>query len=126
MKSSIAAISLFVIMVIFMIFSLNFLKIADAKLDYSSKEIKNALDANSFEKADKFLNRFTDDWNKYSNRMSVFTNHNEIDDISIELSKLNEHIKFRNREESLASINSIISIIESISTMEKLNIQNIF
>lgn len=126
MKSSIASISIFVIMVLFMIFSVHYLKIIDSKLIYSSDQIEKSLESNSFDKAGDFLKQFKIDWNKYSNKMTLFTNNNEIDDINLELSRLNQYIKFKNKEESLASINSIKSIIKSISDMERLSVQNIF
>lgn len=113
-------------MVLFMIFSVHYLKIIDSKLIYSSDQIEKSLESNSFDKAGDFLKQFKIDWNKYSNKMTLFTNNNEIDDINLELSRLNQYIKFKNKEESLASINSIKSIIKSISDMERLSVQNIF
>ncbi len=58
--------------------------------------------------------------------MTLFTNNNEIDDINLELSELSQHIRFKNKEEALVSINSIRNIINSISDMERLSLQNIF
>ncbi|MBV4418356.1 DUF4363 family protein [Clostridium tyrobutyricum] len=126
MKSSIASISIFVIMVLSMIFSVHYLKIIDSKLIYSSDQIEKSLESNSFDKAGDFLKQFKIDWNKYSNKMTLFTNNNEIDDINLELSRLSQYIKFKNKEESLASISSIRSIVKSISDMERLSVQNIF
>ncbi|AND83460.1 DUF4363 family protein [Clostridium tyrobutyricum] len=126
MKSSITSISIFIIMVLFIVFSVHYLKIIDSKLIYSSNQIEKSLDSNSFDKADDFLKQFKINWNKYSNKMTLFTNNNEIDDINLELSELSQHIRFKNKEEALVSINSIRNIINSISDMERLSLQNIF
>ncbi|MBR9647789.1 DUF4363 family protein [Clostridium tyrobutyricum] len=126
MKSSITSISIFIIMVLFIVFSVHYLKIIDSKLIYSSNQIEKSLDSNSFDKADDFLKQFKINWNKYSNKMTMFTNNNEIDDINLELSELSQHIRFKNKEEALVSISSIRNIINSISDMERLSLQNIF
>ncbi len=126
LKSSITSISIFIIMVLFIVFSVHYLKIIDSKLIYSSNQIEKSLDSNSFDKADDFLKQFKINWNKYSNKMTLFTNNNEIDDINLELSELSQHIRFKNKEEALVSINSIRNIINSISDMERLSLQNIF
>jgi hypothetical protein len=126
LKSSITSISIFIIMVLFIVFSVHYLKIIDSKLIYSSNQIEKSLDSNSFDKADDFLKQFKINWNKYSNKMTMFTNNNEIDDINLELSELSQHIRFKNKEEALVSISSIRNIINSISDMERLSLQNIF
>lgn len=113
-------------MVLFIVFSVHYLKIIDSKLIYSSNQIEKSLDSNSFDKADDFLKQFKINWNKYSNKMTMFTNNNEIDDINLELSELSQHIRFKNKEEALVSISSIRNIINSISDMERLSLQNIF
>nr|WP_245331499.1 DUF4363 family protein [Clostridium algifaecis] len=113
-------------MIICMIFSVNYLKKTNTSLKYSSTNIENAIKSNSFENAEKLLDEFSKNWDKNSSKISIFTNHNEIDSINSELLKLKQHIIYKNKEEALASINIIHGIIGSISEMESLNIINLF
>lgn len=126
MKSSIASVLIFILMIICMAFSVNYLKTINTSLENSSVNIENAIKSDSYEKAENLSKEFTKMWNKNSNKISIFTNHNEIDSINSELLKLKQHIAYKNKEESLVSINIIRGIIKSITEMENLNIVNLF
>lgn len=126
MRSSIAAIVMFIIMILCMLFSINYLKNTTAELEYSNTKIEEALNSNSFENASKSLNEFKNIWGNYSHNISIFTNHNELDDINVQIEKLTQNIAYKNKMESLISTNTISNILEGINEMEKLNIQNLF
>lgn len=113
-------------MVICLLFSVNYLTDTIYKLEYSNNKIERALKSNSFQNASELLNEFKSDWDNCSRNISVFTNHNELDDINIELEKLNQYIIYGNKQEALISTNTIRTILESITEMEKLDIQNLF
>ena len=66
------------------------------------------------------------EWKKYSSKLSIFSNHHEIDDINNELWKLLHHITYKNKEEALISIDIIKNSIYSILHIQQLNIENLF
>ncbi|WP_446898348.1 DUF4363 family protein [Clostridium sp. LBM24168] len=117
---------MFIIMAICMIFSVNYLKSTAYKLEYSNNEIERALKTNSFQTAADSLNKFKSVWNSHSQNISIFTNHSELDDINAQIEKLTQYIDYGNKEEALISTNIIRNILESITKMENLNIQNLF
>lgn len=106
--------------------SVNYLKATVRKLDYSAVKVENFLKSNSFEHADKALSEFNKKWNNYCYKISVFTNHNEIDDINSQLQNLSQNIKYKNKEDSMISINTIKSMLASIDEMERVSIYNLF
>jgi cell division protein FtsL len=126
MRSTITSITIFIIMVICIGFSVNDLKKAIYELNCSTFKIENSINSNSFEKANASLEEFKNIWNTYSHKISMFTNNNELDDINNEIDKLNEYITYKNKEQCLISINIIENILKSISELEDANIYNLF
>ncbi len=126
MKSSITSFTLFILMILSIIFSINYLNTICTRLESSTIKVEKAIESNSWDEARKNYQDFMVQWEKYSPKVSFFSNHNEIDNINGELWKLMQHITYRNGEESLASINVIKNLLHHILKMEQLNIQNLF
>lgn len=66
------------------------------------------------------------DWEKTENIWTIFTNHHEIDNISITLKNTIEYIKQKDKEDSLAYLASLKHYISHIPEMERIVIKNIF
>lgn len=62
----------------------------------------------------------------HSRKIKLFANHQEIDNIEITISKLPQYIKERTKDESLACINVLKFLLNHISELEKVKIQNVF
>jgi hypothetical protein len=107
------------------LFSIQYLNTICNKLESSNIKIEKSIESNSWDEAHKNYEDFMVQWGKYSPKVSIFSNHNEIDNINSELWKLMQHITYRNGEESLASINVIKNLLHHILKMEQLNIQNL-
>ncbi|MBU5591387.1 DUF4363 family protein [Clostridium sp. MSJ-4] len=108
-----------------MIFSINYLnKTCDSLRDTCDKleeSISNENWDNSYEDSLKFL----DDIQKNSKLISIFIDHEELDNISNELYKLTQYIKGESKEESLASLHVIKFYLNHVQELQKINIQNI-
>ncbi|ADK13366.1 DUF4363 family protein [Clostridium autoethanogenum] len=126
MKSSITSFTIFILMMLSILFSIQYLNTICSKLESSNIKIEKSIESNSWNEARKNYENFMIQWEKYSPKVSIFSNHNEIDNINSELWKLMQHITYRNGEESLASINVIKNLLHHILKMEQLNIQNLF
>ena len=126
MKAVYASIILFSVLIISIIFSIGYLNKTCDELSNIDINMENAIKNDSWEKAETFSKRFTNKWEKTSNEISVYVNHKEMDNINVELWKLTQYVKCQNKDESLASVHTIIFFIDHIKNMEKVNIQNIF
>ncbi|MEY7999259.1 DUF4363 family protein [Clostridium sp. Mt-5] len=126
MKSIIISFSIFVVMVFCIIFSVNYLNTICTKLENSNIQIEKSIQSNSWDEAYKNSQNFMADWKKYSSNLSIFSNHDEIEDINNESWKLIHHINHKNSEESLSSTNVIQNSLNHILEMQRLNIQNLF
>ncbi|MFL0197670.1 DUF4363 family protein [Clostridium sp. WILCCON 0269] len=126
MKSTIVSFSIFILMLFSIIFSIHYLNSMCAKLQNLNMKIEQAVESNDWDKSYKNSEELTAEWKKYSPRLSIFSNNNEIDDINNELSKLMQHITYKSKEESLISISIIKNSIYGILEMQQLNMHNLF
>ena len=102
MKGVITSLTIFLVMVIGIFFSINYLNKVCTKLEVSTVQIEKDIEAHSWDKAyDDSLN-FLKEWDKYSHKISIFSDHAEIDNVNNEIWKLTQYAKCKNEEESLA------------------------
>ncbi|MDV3426302.1 MAG: DUF4363 family protein [Bacillota bacterium] len=67
-----------------------------------------------------------DSWQDNKKVFSIFAPHDEIDDIDMEIYKLSQYVKCRDKTESLASIHLIKFLVNHLNELNKVSIQNIF
>lgn len=84
------------------------------------------IDNNQWNTAQEQVVKLNTNWESTEDIWSLFTNHHEIDNITISLKTLNEYIISQNSSESKASLASLKHFISHIPKMEKLLLKNIF
>lgn len=126
MKNVVIAFILFAAMIFTCFLSVKYLNKISYIMYSSNNSIKNYVNDDNWKAANDLSSKISNDWHIYSNNCSLFINHTLIDDISIEEHKLQEYIKCQNKDEALASAQSIEFLIERIRKLEKINIQNVF
>lgn len=126
MKSTIISFSIFILMLFSIIFSLRYLNTVCMKLENLNTKIEQTLQSNDWKESYENSQHFMKEWKKYSSKLSIFANYNEIDDIDNELWKLVHHITYKNKEEALISIDIIKNSIHSILHMQQLHTENLF
>lgn len=126
MKGVITSITIFLVMVIGIFFSINYLNKVCTKLEALDTQIEKDIGSNSWDKAYDNSLIFLNQWDKYSSKISIFSDHAEIDNINNELWKLTQYAKCKDEEESLASVTTIKFLLRHIVDMERVNTQNIF
>lgn len=107
-------------------FSINYLNKATQKLERLNDEIEQNITDGNWDKAYKTTIEFTEKWKDYSKQIKLFLNHQEIDNIEIELRKLPQYIKEKTKDESLASTYVLKFLLDHIAELEKIKLQNIF
>lgn len=84
------------------------------------------IDNNQWKAAQEHAMDLNTKWEKTEDIWSLFTNHHEIDNITVSLKTLNEYIISQNSSESKASLSSLRHYISHIPKMEKLLLKNVF
>lgn len=126
MKKVVMSFIISVIMITAMCFSIKYLTKVSQNLGRLNDEIEQNIIDDNWEEAYKTTLEFTDKWKDYSKKIKLFSNHQEIDNIEIELRKLPQYIKEMSKDESLASVNVLKFLLDHIAELEKIKIQNIF
>lgn len=126
MKNVIISICVFVIVIIAMVFSIRYLNTACSKLEVSVNKLELLLNEEKWAEADTLSNDLYDQWEKQYSIMPIFINHSEIDIMNNEILKLTQYVKCKNKEESLASDHAIKFYLDSLKSIQKVTIQNIF
>jgi hypothetical protein len=112
-------------MVISIVFSLDYLNKASDNLGKLNDEIEQYISDGYWDKAYKTSIDYTEKWKDYSEMLKLFVDHQEMDKIEIELWKLPQYIKEKTKDESLACVHVLKFLVDHISDLEKVNIQNI-
>lgn len=122
---------LFAVFVILLVFFSGFaikiyLDASSSKLLNQIKELETSINHNEWEKANDISLKLNSNWEKTESIWTIFTNHHEIDSISITLKNTIEYIKLKEKTDSLASLSSLKHYISHIPEMERVVIKNIF
>lgn len=126
MKNVIASIIIFIGLIIGMLFCVNYI---EKTCDNYSKQIYSLeilLINDAWEDAYKLSNDIFYDWLEDRQTMSIFINHNHTDDVQVELLKLTQFTKSKDKSNALSSVHVLKFLIDDIVDFQKLSIQNIF
>lgn len=126
MKNVLLSAALFICVLGFSIYSIIHInKVCTSMLLIDSK-IENSVKDSSWKEAEKNLKTFAKEWDNHSNMLSVYVHHAETDDISMEVEKLSQAIKYKDAKDSMESAHTLEFLINHIRNLEKINMQNIF
>lgn len=126
MKKIIVSLGIFIIMIVGMIFSILYLNKVCKDLEDITSNIESYINEDNMKKAYDTSQKLTKKWKRYSESISIFVNHQEIDNIETELSKIPQYIKEDSKDEALASVRVLNFFLNHVKNMEKITIQNIF
>ncbi len=88
--------------------------------------IEESVNNSEWQKANDAVLKLNANWEKTENIWTIFTNHHEIDNISITLKNTVEYIKLKDTTDSIAYLSSLKHYISHIPEMERVAIKNIF
>lgn len=126
MKNVIISILLSGVMIIAISLSIKYLNKVSKNLGSINDDIELQISDEDWDKAYKSSIELKDKWKNYSKKIKLFSDHQEIDNIEMELWKLPQYIKENSKDEALATIHVLRFLLEHIAELEEIKIQNIF
>lgn len=126
MKNVIISIGVFIVMVIAIFFSIRYLNKVSSNIQILNDKLEEYITNEDWDKAYETSMDFTHKWEKHAKVIKAFVNHQEIDNVEMELWKLPQYVKEKSKDEALASVHLLKFLLNHISNLEKINIQNIF
>lgn len=126
MKNILISFTVFVFMLAAIIFSIAYLNKITKNIQTINDNLETYITNEDWDNAYKASLEYTSVWEKHTKIIKAFVNHQEIDNVEIELWKLPQYVKEHSKDEALASVHVLKFLISHISNMEKINLQNIF
>lgn len=126
MRNVIVTFSLFLLTIIAMFISVNYVNRTCLELEKSCNLIEEKINSENWDTAKNESKKFSDKWIKKYKKIAVFVDHTEIDNINSKLFEANEYIKNKDKEESIASVKVIEYYLWHIRQLEQVSFSNIF
>lgn len=126
MKNILISFTIFIVMITSIIFSIRYLDKTTRNIQTLNDKLEEYISKDEWQKAYKVSLEYTLVWEKHSKVIKAFVNHQEIDNVEMELWKLPQYVKEKSKDEALASVHVLKFLISHISNLEKINLQNIF
>jgi len=126
MKNVLIAFSLFVIMMVGIFFSVNFINRSCIQLQNLNCALENDIIKENYQDAYKLSLNYIAKWKDASKLISVYEHHEDLDHIDSEILKLTQYIKIKDKSEGLATVHNMKYLIEHIMAHEKVSISNVF
>lgn len=120
------SISVFLLIIVSSFFIRYYLQKSTDKLISEISFIENSVNNNQWNEAHQAILKLDKDWEKTESKWTIFTNHHEIDNITVTLKNSSEFIRSNDKSQSLASLSSLKHYLSHIPDMEKLSLKNIF
>jgi hypothetical protein len=125
MRNAWISFGIFLLLIIGMFFSFNYLKDTCASIEADSSKLESLIIDEKWEEADKLSNELYYHWEEKSMVISIFVNHMEVDALNNEILKLTQYVRTKTKDESLASTHVVKFYAKNIINLQKINIQNI-
>ncbi|WP_051623444.1 DUF4363 family protein [Clostridium hydrogeniformans] len=126
MKNIVTSFCIFISLLIFMTWSLNYLNKITLEIEQKNDVIEDLVNENKWEESYEEVLSLLDFINENSTKMSIFINHQEMDLIESEIYRLTQFVKNKNLDETLSSLHFIKFSVDSVKKLQKVNIKNIF
>ena len=126
MKNLIISVTIFLTMLVAIFYSTVYLSRICSDLIKTSDALEEQITNDKWQDAYESSIKLTSKWKNYCTKLSIFVDHEEIDNIDHELWTLTQYTKCKNKDESLAAIHVIKFFTNHITNMEKITVQNIF
>lgn len=126
MKKIYISFVIFICMIFTIVFSINYLGKIYTNIGELTIDLEESIDKENWNNADKLVKQISNEIETNSSKISIFVNHMEIDNINNEYTKLTQYVKYRNKEEAMASLYAVKFFFEHTLKLEKINIENIF
>lgn len=126
MKSSLISSILFALLITVAIISLCYINDFCRDFTKESDSLEELVVEENWEESYNSVMDLLDHIQQESKLTSVFINHEEVDIMEMEVYKLTQFIKEKDKTQSLASIHALKFSLENIKKLHEFNLQNIF
>lgn len=125
MKTLIAVLIIFGLLIGFAVFSYSYIEKTTGILLTDARKIELNLKGKRWPQAQKDYETFQASWKKSSSIWTMLIDHRELDNINITLGRLKKLISVRNYAQSMAELGELQLLLKHIPESEALNLENV-
>ncbi len=126
MRNIVIAFILFLILIAFMVTSTNKTHDFLNEIIETCDNLEELINDENWETAYDIANKFHKKIDKKTSEMSLYLNHQQVDDITHELYGLTQYIKEKEKADSLAGVHSVKHSAKVVRELQKFSLENIF
>ena len=126
MRNIVIAFILFLILIAFMVTSTNKTHDFLNEIIETCDNLEELINDENWEAAYDIANKFHKKIDKKTSEMSLYLNHQQVDDITHELYGLTQYIKEKEKADSLAGVHSVKHSAKVVRELQKSSLENIF
>lgn len=126
MKNVMIAFSLFIVMIIGIFLSSNYITHSCNHLQNLNSTLESYIIKGKYQAAYNLSLNYISDWNKTSKYLTLYTHHEDLDYIDTEILKLTQYIKNKDKSEGLATVHVLKHLVSHIMAHERVSVGNIF
>lgn len=126
MKNIFVSIILFIMLLLLIILPPRYLSRICGTLTDKTDDIELLVSNENWDDSYILSVQLLESWQEDKNVFTIFAPHDEIDDVNMEIYKLSQYVKSRDKSESLASIHLIKFLVNHLNELNKVSLQNIF
>ncbi|ADG81304.1 hypothetical protein Tfer_2819 [Thermincola ferriacetica] len=125
MKTFVATLVVFAILVGFSTFTYNYINNTTDDLMAHIQVMEKHLRARNWQQAEQGFSKLKSSWDRTSSNWAVFIDHQELDSINMSMARLKNYMDTREKPELLAELGELKLLLKHIPEKEALNLKNI-
>ncbi len=125
MRMLIATILILAVFFAMSIYMSHYISISTDRVADKINKLENAIEAQEWQEADKYMDKTTSDWDKTKSIWLTFLEHSEIDNIDIVLARLQKFVSIKKDTEALGEVAELKLLIKHVEHKTAFRLGNI-
>ncbi len=125
MKTFVATLVIFALLIGFATFSYYYIDNTTAFLASHTEKLEKSVQAKKWNKAEQDFSKLKSSWDRTSSKWTMLIDHQELDNINISMARLKRFIDTKEHPEVMAELGELKLLFKHIPEKESLNMKNI-
>lgn len=125
MKTVVATLVIFALLIGFSTFSYYYIDNTTAFLASHTEKLEKSVQAKEWQKAQTDFSTLKSSWDRTSSKWTMLIDHMELDNINISMARLKSFMDTKQHPETMAELGELKLLLKHIPKKEALNIKNI-
>lgn len=125
MKTVVATLVIFALLIGFATFSYYYIDNTTAFLSSHMEKLEKSVQAKEWQKAEKDFTKLKSSWARTNSKWMMLIDHQELDNINISMARLKSFMDAKEHPETMAELGELKLLLKHIPEKEALNIKNI-